>query len=45
TLAKEIGAEAKVLDPIEGLNADSDDDYLSVMRANLKALRSALGCS
>lgn len=45
TLAKEIGAEAKVLDPIEGLNADSDDDYLSVMRANLKALRSALACS
>ena len=45
TLAKEVGAKAKVLDPIEGLNPDSDADYLSVMRTNLTALRSALDCS
>jgi zinc transport system substrate-binding protein len=45
TLAREIGARAEVLDPIEGLEASSTDDYLSVMRANLGKLRQALGCS
>lgn len=44
TLAKEIGAKTAVLDPLEGLAAGSTDDYFSVMRANLKALRDALGC-
>lgn len=45
TLAKEVGAKTAVLDPLEGLEAGSTEDYFSVMRANLKALREALGCS
>jgi zinc transport system substrate-binding protein len=44
TLADEVGAKTAVLDPIEGLAAGSTEDYFSVMRANLKALREALGC-
>ena len=47
TLARETGATAAVLDPIEGL-ADEDvaggKDYAAVMRENLAALRAALGC-
>jgi zinc transport system substrate-binding protein len=45
TLAKEVGAKAEVLDPIEGIEAGSSEDYLSVMRSNLTKLRTALGCS
>jgi zinc transport system substrate-binding protein len=45
TLAKEVGAQAKVLDPIEGLEPGSKDTYLTVMRRNLSELRSALVCS
>jgi zinc transport system substrate-binding protein len=45
TLANEVGAKTAVLDPIEGLEATGKDDYLSVMRANLAALRDGLGCS
>jgi zinc transport system substrate-binding protein len=45
TIAKEVGATAAVLDPIEGLRPGSTGDYLSIMRNNLKALRTALGCS
>ena len=44
-LAKEVGAKTAVLDPLEGLEAGSSGDYFSVMRANLKTLREALGCS
>ena len=34
-----------VLDPIEGLSdATADEDYLSLMRANLAALKEANGC-
>ncbi len=36
-----------ILDPIEGLSQErlaAGEDYLSVMRANLAALRKALGC-
>jgi zinc transport system substrate-binding protein len=45
TLAKEVGLETAVLDPIEGLTDEtSDGDYLSLMRTNLAALRSANGC-
>lgn len=44
-IATEVGAETAVLDPVEGLAADSDQDYLSLMRANLDALRSALECT
>ena len=47
TVARETGAETAVLDPIEGLTEDAigrGEDYLSVMRANLTALRRALDC-
>jgi zinc transport system substrate-binding protein len=45
TLADEVGAKAEVLDPIEGLQDGSKDDYVSVMRSNLTTLRGALACS
>ena len=48
TVARETGAETAVLDPLEGLSeeqAANGDDYFSVMRRNLDALRAALGCS
>ncbi len=46
TLADDLGIRTEVLDPIEGLvSANSDDDYLSLMRANLRALREAGSCS
>jgi zinc transport system substrate-binding protein len=45
TVAKEIGAKAEVLDPIEGLEPGSGDTYVTVMRANLARLRAALGCA
>lgn len=45
TLAGEVGAKTAVLDPLEGLAEGGSGDYLSVMRANLAALRTALGCS
>ncbi len=47
TVAREVGAEVAILDPLEGLSDEQLDagvDYLSVMRANLGALRTALGC-
>jgi zinc transport system substrate-binding protein len=44
-IADQVGAQTAVLDPIEGLAPDADDDYLSLMRNNLDALRAALGCS
>jgi zinc transport system substrate-binding protein len=48
TLADEVGATTGVLDTIESLSADqlkAGDDYLSLMRDNLAALRQGLGCS
>jgi zinc transport system substrate-binding protein len=48
TVARETGAETAVLDPLEGLSKealDRGEDYFSVMRANLGALREGLGCS
>ncbi len=48
TIAKEVGAQTLVLDPIEGI---SDDDikqgknYFTVMEDNLKNLQTALECS
>lgn len=45
TLADDLGITTAVLDPIEGLGPDTaDEDYLSLMRANLAALRTANGC-
>lgn len=45
TIATQVGAKTAVLDPIEGLKPGSTEDYLSVMRGNLTALKTALGCS
>ena len=46
TLADEVGVRTAVLDPIEGLSgATADEDYFSLMRSNLAALRTANGCS
>ncbi|MGP4111074.1 metal ABC transporter substrate-binding protein [Streptomyces sp. 4N509B] len=46
TLADDLGLEVAVLDPVEGITDESaGDDYLAVMRANLDALRTALGAS
>lgn len=45
TLASDLGLETAVLDPIEGLSDDTEgEDYLSLMRQNLAALRAANGC-
>ncbi|MBO3086858.1 metal ABC transporter substrate-binding protein [Cellulomonas dongxiuzhuiae] len=44
TLAADLGVEAAVLDPIEGLSDDTQD-YFSIAEANLEALRVALSCS
>ena len=44
TLAREAGVQTAVLNTIEGVAKDSDDDYFSLMRANLATLRTALGC-
>ncbi|HEX8779663.1 MAG TPA: metal ABC transporter substrate-binding protein [Nocardioides sp.] len=44
-LATEAGVGTAVLDPLEGLGDETaDEDYLSLMRANLQALREANGC-
>ena len=46
SLADDMGVTTKILDPIEGLSPETaDDDYLSLMRGNLAALREANGCS
>jgi zinc transport system substrate-binding protein len=48
TVARETGARTAVLNPLEGLTEeqlDRGEDYLSVMRENLAALRTALGCN
>lgn len=45
TLAHDLGLRTAVLDPIEGLgDSTSGQDYLSLMRADLAALRTANGC-
>ena len=47
TVAREAGASVATLDPIEGLSQErlaAGEDYPSVMRSNLAALRKALGC-
>ncbi|SOD64441.1 zinc transport system substrate-binding protein [Streptomyces zhaozhouensis] len=46
TLADDLGLETAVLDPLEGITEDSPGaDYPEVMRANLEALRQALGAA
>jgi zinc transport system substrate-binding protein len=47
TVAREAGATTAVLNPLEGLTEEQQargDDYFSLMRANLAALRKALAC-
>jgi zinc transport system substrate-binding protein len=45
TLARDVGVKTEVLDPIEGLpSAESRQNYLTIMRANLATLRQANGC-
>jgi zinc transport system substrate-binding protein len=47
TVARAAGATTAVLDPIEGLTpseASRGDTYVTLMRQNLQALRTALGC-
>ena len=45
-VASDLGLVTDVLDPIEGITADSrGSDYFTVMAANLAALRKAHGCS
>lgn len=46
TVARETGAHTATLDPIEGLTkATARDDYFSLMRDNLAAIRTADSCS
>jgi zinc transport system substrate-binding protein len=47
TVARAAGARTAVLNPIEGLTKDEmarGENYFTVMRANLRSLREALGC-
>lgn len=47
TVAHDAGAKAAVLDPIEGLTPSEQDrgfTYFTLMRQNLRELRTALGC-
>jgi zinc transport system substrate-binding protein len=44
TVADAVGARARALDPIEGLRPGSGEDYLTLMRADLAELHTALGC-
>jgi len=47
TVAREAGVAVATLDPLEGLSDErlaAGENYLSVMRSNLAALREALGC-
>jgi zinc transport system substrate-binding protein len=48
TLAAEAGVRTAVLNPLEGLTQaqiDAGQDYGSIMRENLEALRDGLGCA
>ena len=45
SLARDLGLDSAVLDPIEGLSDETaDQDYLSLMGENLQALRTANAC-
>ncbi len=45
SISADLGLDAAVLDPIEGLGSStSDEDYLSLMRKNLAALQKANRC-
>ena len=47
TLARELGAEVRMLNPVEGLTeaeVRAGKDYWKLMETNLEALRAGLGC-
>lgn len=44
-VAREIGARTAPLDPLESLAPAGGDDYVRVMRRNLRTLRAELGCA
>jgi zinc transport system substrate-binding protein len=47
TIAREVGAETLVLNPLGGLTreeTEAGETYISIMEANLKNLRLALEC-
>lgn len=47
TLAKEVGAQTLVLNPLEGLTEEefkAGENYLSIMEKNLQSLKTALQC-
>lgn len=45
TLAEDLGVRTATLDPLEGLSDETaGEDYLSLMRRNLDALKEANGC-
>ena len=45
SLARDVGVDTAVLDPIEGLSDETaDEDYLSLMRSNLDELTTANRC-
>lgn len=47
TIASEIGASALVFDPAEGISKEASsrgEDYFSIMRSNLEALKTAMLC-
>jgi len=47
TVAREVGAQTALLNPLEGLSEEeiaAGEDYFSVMRENLAVLRKALEC-
>ena len=45
SLASDLDVSTAVLDPVEGLTDETaEEDYMSLMRANLAALREANGC-
>jgi zinc transport system substrate-binding protein len=46
SVANDLGLKTDVLDPLEGITADSrGSDYLEVMRANANSLKVANQCS
>jgi len=48
TVAREIGARTDALDPVEGIEREAleaGEDYVSIQRDNLEALRKGLGCT
>lgn len=46
SIAHDLGLETATLDTVEGLTPESaGQDYVSIMQANLEALRSANGCN